>query len=223
MAISFDSVTSATITLGTNTWPSAHTCAGTNRYVFVAFDDGQSSTVNNITNVTYDGVAMTKIRENPNVSNGVDILSVWGLSNPNTTANATISWSSTTNATQGVFCTSYTGVNQNSTPDNSSGATATGSGGAASPLSISITPVASSWVVLFTNANAALTAATNLTTRMASNSFGNYTGDSNANATGGSSFTQTASYSGNTQWSAIQVSITTPVVAVANGNFLRFM
>jgi hypothetical protein len=58
---------------------------------------------------------------------------------------------------------------------------------------------------------------------MASNSFGNYTGDSNANATGGSSFTQTASYSGNTQWSAIQVSITTPVVAVANGNFLRFM
>lgn len=64
-------------------------CNGTNRLLIVAI--AHENTSSNITGVTFDGVAMTQIRE---TTNGTQVHEFWGLVAPNvTTANVSVAFS----------------------------------------------------------------------------------------------------------------------------------
>lgn len=101
MAIAYDNSSKGTIaTSSTNTF--SHTCAGTNRYLFVG-------TSNNSNSVTYNGTSMTSLGTYYENSFGTGI-TIWGLANPTTGAhNISVTNSSVTTADE-VMAVSYSGV-----------------------------------------------------------------------------------------------------------------
>lgn len=149
--IAFDAVSGINNT-GFTSW--SHTVTGTNTILLV----GIESRFGQPTGVTYNSVAMTLLAARSDVSD----MSVYYLFAPTTGTNTiALSFSS---APSQLFtaAVSYSGVLQSGL-DNSSNA----SGGATSPHSASITPVADScWVTMFTFAFSGLAAGTGTTSRV---------------------------------------------------------
>lgn len=124
------------------TW--SHTCTGTNRVVFVAFEfraGGQSAAVGSQTRtVTYGGVAMTVVSQLPLPNDTACAVEVWKLVNPPTGAQ-TVSVSVGNGTNTGRACAgvsvSYTGANQ--TAPTGTPVTATGNS-AAQAVTLSSAP-----------------------------------------------------------------------------------
>lgn len=92
---------------GNSPFSISHTCSGSDRYLLVHIATGQ-----NVSGVTYNGVAMTKLSE-IHLTALVDIrLQVWGLKNPASgTHNVTVTPSGAPDS-QRVNVSSWTGVDQ---------------------------------------------------------------------------------------------------------------
>ena len=109
MAIAFDAQSSngkwTTPADATVTW--AHTCTGTNRALVVSYCTNQAQ---NVTGVTYNGVAMTQI--NALAPGGNNKQSSWGLINPASGANNIVVTFNTSLSYWDFCAVSFTGVNQ---------------------------------------------------------------------------------------------------------------
>ena len=143
MPISFDSVSnSGEVNSGMPpfeiSW--SHTCAGTDRLLVVGV--AMTDPTNTIASITYNGVALTKIREEVNTND--NLVSLWYLTNPASGAN-TILVTVNTSFTNGVgMAVSLTGVDQTSPLDANNGTSAD----LANSVSVDVTTVADNcWVV----------------------------------------------------------------------------
>lgn len=169
MAIAFDATnTWASVNPGTNLTAS-HTCTGSNLILFI----GILTTNNDITSVTYNGVAATQVAQ---VQGSFDsrFLTLYALANPSTGAN-TISVSTTSSSLIQFGAASYTGAAQTTTADNS-----TNNASGSDPFTLTLTPVADNcWTLMLCRfQNSTITAGSGTTKRAASS----FTGilDSNA-------------------------------------------
>lgn len=211
MAIALDVATnggSATATSLTY----AHTCTGSNLILFVGVNFYRSGTqpTDDITGVTYGGVAMTQITKNV-YTTGNQITYMYYLVNPSTGANNVVISKTTGSDTIRSNSISYTGANDVGQPDNF------GSENAAASLSVSksVTTVANNcWMVSFTfnDANQCL-ASTGTTNR---NSAGVYMaiGDSNGVITPAAAYSMAWTLaSGTANWTIINASFAPLVVS----------
>lgn len=217
MAIAIDATSSGINTLSQTSLTVAHTCTGTNLCLIVAVN----VSVNTITGVTYNGVAMTQVGT-VNQSGGNENNYLFGLLNPATgTHNIIATYSGM--STGGLAGASYAGVKQSGFPDSSVIATNT----LGTSRTVTTTVVASnSWLVgMFDSDNSPVVAGTNALARVrintdaGTNTFGIL--DSNGTNASGSASMQ-ATYASNSNNVAIMVSIA-PVASAVNSNFFEFM
>ena len=169
MAIAFDAA-SGGATTAASSLTFAHTCTGSDLILFVGAFNG----TNNVTGVTYNGVAMTLV-DTAVAQAGVNY-KLFYLINPATGANnVVISTDVASNVLRGVS-TSYTGSAQSGQPDSFSKV----QGAQTYPLAISTTVVAANcWLVMAGgNVDDGQNAGTNTTSRVAVNSMEMF--DSNA-------------------------------------------
>ena len=90
----------------------SHTCTGSNLVLFVSVIYG---TADNVTGVTYNGVAMTQLGKQQRPG-GSRFTYLYGLVNPTTGANNVVISNSASDFTEGASV-SYTGVKQSGLPD----------------------------------------------------------------------------------------------------------
>lgn len=122
MALAIDAISSASAS-SSSTLTKSHTCSGTNRVLSVAVAHGDASNVS-ITNVTYNGVALSKAVERQLFPGSVYI-SNWILIAPDTGAHdLVVTLNTVQNIGVGIF--SFTGADQTSQPDNTASAAALG-------------------------------------------------------------------------------------------------
>lgn len=181
MAIAFDSASVLGNNGGTtNTLTSLHSCSGSDRILFIGFAGDTIAGANDITSVTFNGVAATAL------FTGVTTESdryyyLYYLINPDAGANFLTITAASTHYLFGVS-TSYTGVSQVGFPDAST--TNSAAPGGAGTLATSVTTVADNcWTCLFAchNGNGgAPTAGTGSTRRALSSFNANALFDSNA-------------------------------------------
>ena len=217
MAIAFDTTSQKTASGWTSgspvTW--SHTCSGSNRLLVVCFAVGDSGS-DIVSGVTYNGVAMTRVRF-ATYATGTRANYMYYLVAPATGANnITVTHSGSS------FChgnaVSYTGASQTGQPDSSNN----GSANTATSLGVATTVVAAnSWVVgIFTNSSANTNSHTNITARSDNPTIGIDIGDSNGAVAAGS-YTMTEGGSGTGNWGAIVASFSP--AATVNSGFLAFM
>ena len=212
MAIAFDAVSFGAVEFG-NSFTFSHTCTGSNRilHVFVTGEDVV------IDSVTYNSVALTKIKEV--ILASASRSSIWELVNPASGANTVAVNFTPTDKYIRAQSISHTGASQSAQPD----ATASiGSG--ASPLSSTITTIADNcWsVVGITNyGGLQLTASTNVTARETSRIY-LMLGDNNADITPAGNLTQTVTYASGTDCRILQASIA-PVAVPGVGDIFPIM
>ncbi len=117
MAIAFDTFTSGTIVNPGTSQTFAHTCTGSNLILFVAIQNGGSHT-NNITGVTYNSVALSKItsQDASAVSGLNQQWDLWYLINPATGSNNVVISAANSAVINGIAI-SYTGAKQSGVPD----------------------------------------------------------------------------------------------------------
>lgn len=203
MAIAFDTAVDGGVTTGTSlTW--SHTCTGSDRSLRVGVR-GTTSPSNNITGITYAGVALTKIAESNNTAERW--VSLWELLNPASGANNVVVSSSPSDVIIGLSA-SYTGVS--ATYD----ATTTATGSATASLACSVTPIADNcWVQgVWGNGAGAPSAGTGATERIStSNGLGLY--DNNAAITPAAATSMTVTSAG----SPNPIAIVASMVPVASG------
>lgn len=115
MAIAFDAATAGGFTAGTS-HSFAHTCSGADRIVFV-ITWGGVGVASDITDVTYNGVALTKIGEVA-AETSIRNVALWYLVAPATGSN-TVAITGTGGLTDacGGAAASYTGAKQTGVPD----------------------------------------------------------------------------------------------------------
>lgn len=141
MAIGLDATAVSTDqTASPLTWN--HTCTGFNLLLVVGVTHISTVTISTTTAVTYNGVAMTKIRSDQN-SAGLES-SIWFLANPDTgthqiSATATLG----TNPHLAGISASYTGAQQNNLADTSGTSTGTVTGDSTISL---ITVLNNTWI-----------------------------------------------------------------------------
>ncbi len=197
--IAFDAVGGTAVVNPATSLTFSHTCSGVNRLLIVGID---TTTVDDITSVTYAGVAMTLACK---VQGGAANNDVWNylyyLVAPATGANnIVISKSSSTIIV--AASVSYTGVKQTGQPD----ATQTKFAGVAGSETITITTVAdNSWVVIWGRTQNSITAGTNVTARVGTGTT-ILLGDSNGVVHPAGSFGQTLTDAGATSWGLLQMS-----------------
>lgn len=221
MAIAFDASGAGNNAGATNTASWSHTCSGSNRILLVLASQG-GSTTQDITGVTYNSVAMTKISEFYETSSS-SISSWWYLIAPATGSNTVQITSGSSRPLRGMSV-SYTGAAQTGQPD---AHTDRSDIAAATSSTTSTTTVADNcWVLIGgrTATGANITASTNVTGRQFG-SEGNYflVGDSNAVVTPAGNLSQTLNYASSTASEVGSVSIAPSLTAAANANFLAFM
>ncbi len=143
MSLAYDASAKAEGT-GSATLTFAHTCTGTNLCLIVgAYDD----TGDQITGVTYNGVAMTFVRK-VEFGNYTKYLSVYYLLGPATGANNVIITRSTSTGYIGGIASSYTDARQSSQPDASNATNYPAASQTA--ITTSVTTVGdNSWIVAF--------------------------------------------------------------------------
>lgn len=186
MAIAFDATSSGSST-GSTTLTVAHTCTGANRLLLCYI---ASTAADNVTGVTYNGVAMTEAVKAANSFAGGEVY-IYYLIAPATGANNIVVTKTGTTGTLAMLSASYTGALQSGQPDStSSGYTGT------RPNSWSQTVVAgNSWVFVGEMCNGTPTAGTNTYLRLNTSIVGQEgIFDSNAAlASGSTSFSVTSS------------------------------
>lgn len=210
MAIAFDAASSGTITAGNLTATFAHTVTGSNTIGHVGVVQQNDATGARVTGVTWNGVAMTKIRTYVNTTN--DAHYMWELVNP-TTGNIVVTRTGTTNT--GWCCsTSHTGAKQTSQPDATDDDVSV-----TTTLATTVTTVADNcWTVLivFDSDGGTITASTNSTQRVAVTNFVKMF-DNNANITPAGSYTMTVTKgAGTSPFAGVIASIAPAVSAVVN-------
>ena len=140
MAIAFDAAASGTVTGTSLTY--AHTCSGSNRILFVGVDVFNPNT-DDVTGVTYGGVAMTQIGTSVAIDVQRDYL--YYLINPPTGANNVVV-SKTSSVAIRSASASYTDANRLGQPD----ASGTNSAATATSVAKALTTVADNcWMVSF--------------------------------------------------------------------------
>lgn len=170
MAIAFDA--SAKGTTGLTTLTFSHTCAGSNRILFV--NASTQSNLGSITGVTYNGVALTHI--NDSVASGDNNLaSLWYLIAPATGINALVITATGGVSTVTGVSASYTGALQSGVPD----ASTINSVASGTSLTTSLTTNADNcWTVLAITVDSGLAAGSGSTSRNIQGAVGFF--DSNA-------------------------------------------
>lgn len=114
MAIAFDATSHGLSSTVTNTV--AHTTSGTNRGL-VAFIVGNDTSTDDVTSVTYAGVAMVRIDGALSITVGSRWIYTYYLSNPTIGTNNIVVTITSAQDEQWLIAGSYTGVNQSNTPD----------------------------------------------------------------------------------------------------------
>ncbi len=163
MSIAFGATTQSTNGGGNLTF--SHTTSGTNRMLFVGAVGGVLGTgiSNDITAISYNSVALTKINEKQINTGGTGRwVSLWYLIAPTTGANNVVVTSGSSDFTGGI-AVSYTGALQSGVPD----ASVTNSGTNVTTMDFTVTTVADNcWGVLMVNSQGvAPSAGTNSTLR----------------------------------------------------------
>ena len=126
MAVAFDATSNSGYqTAASYNW--SHTCSGSNRILIVGVSM-LSVVGSSVSSITYNGVALTKIRSDASVSGAVRT-ELWRLVNPATGANTVaVTLSAALDSISGAQ--SFTGVNQTSPIEVNAGASATNVGAA---------------------------------------------------------------------------------------------
>lgn len=200
MAIAFDAATDGGLVVpGTSlTW--SHTCSGSDRLLRVGVRSTQSIT-DNVTGVTYNGVALTLIgRVNGGGGFEPRTVSLWELVNPASGAHDVVV-SGTSDVIMGESA-SYTGVGAGHDHFN------TAQTGAGSSLSVSVTPVADQcWIQgVFGNDVGDPSAGTGATERVsAGNGIGLYDNNAAISPAASTSMTATTGGSGFLVWVAASI------------------
>lgn len=179
MAIAFDA-TSSSSNSGSATLTYQHTCTGTNLFLGVSIYD--QSVGDNVTGVTYNGVAMTKSDSQLLSGDGGTYQSLWYLFGPSTGINDIIVTRSSSANAMVAQSTSLTGCNQSAIDSHAKVVDA----GSPSSLAITTTVVASNcWLVGgCRNGCGVITAGSGTTVRIAASSV--TIGDSNGTVGTGS-------------------------------------
>lgn len=184
MAIAYDTIVNASFggsATTTKTW--SHTCTGADRILFV----NCLTDANNVSGVTYGGVAMTRI-----LGFATDYYNViYALPNPASGANNVVV---TCSVAQNIIpmSVSYTGA-KNELP------TITNTGSGSSPLSVSVTTTAdNSWIMGYVRrtTGGSITASTGTILRASDTTYSLYTIDSNAPTTPAGSDSLNITYTG---------------------------
>lgn len=213
MAIALDTTVNGGLSTSTSlTW--SHTCTGSNLILIVSINGPVSST-DDVSGITYNSVALTKIRSQQIPSDR--LVSLWYLIAPATGAHNIVA------SFTGTYCAgisaSYTGVRQSVQPDSSAvGTTSSGSG-----LTIStITATDNTWLVGgFGDASGGVVSAgANTVVRQSVTAEGNSYGDSNSAQTPAGSHSLAVT-GPTTNWGGVVASIAVLGAPVpSTGNFL---
>lgn len=162
MAIAFDAATEdKVVSGGVTTLTYAHTCTGTDRFLYVHLTQINHS---GTPSATYGGVSMTPIFTRKKASSTVWTVSAFYLANPASGSNNVVITSSGTTGINSLRsgCMSYTGVDQTSPILASNFFESTGTG---NTLTISLTTASDGWAIISgANADAAYAASTNTDT-----------------------------------------------------------
>lgn len=211
-AIAFDTSVTLQSTTGTSlTW--SHTTSGSNRLLFVYLRSTDQAT-DNVTGVTYNGVAMTKINTITGDAFIRRTTSTWILVNPAIGANNIVVSGSPSAFISGMSA-SYTGVAQTGQPD----AQTTQNSGA-SPVSKAITTVANNSWVLVGSAMDNNTPTNNTGITFRQSTFNVAIGDSNAPVTPAGAYTMAANGGSSGSLVLLMVSIA-PAVTTSSGDSMR--
>jgi hypothetical protein len=197
--MTFDATSLGTFasTVTSLTWN--HTCAGSDRLLFVAVSSLAASSP--VSGITYNGVALTKIAER--TSAGGATVELWYLIAPATGTHAVVVSCTSTSLEGGAA--SYADAKQSGVPD-ASVTTAP----VATSVTATLTTVAdNAWSVLAVTCGATPAAGTNSTQRQAS-AFGLGLFDSNGPKTPPGSFAMTATAGGSQNWAAVMASFAPP-------------
>lgn len=212
MAIAFDAAASSSGTGTSLTYN--HTCTGSNRILWVSIGVNSADSVDHVTGVTYNSVAMTR---GPSMFSGVASLDgqyLYYLVAPATGTNSVVV---STNNSQPIYATSvsYTGAKQSGQPDN----TASSNGSGASTITLNITPSANGcWVITGASDEQVGNPAINggITARGSNQVEGN-AADSNATVTAGSPFAcNWKTPNGNNGLFSVVAASFAPAVSVSN-------
>ncbi|HEX9061348.1 MAG TPA: hypothetical protein VF941_14305 [Clostridia bacterium] len=210
MAIARDSHTFKGQTLGTPvTW--SHTCTGSNLALFVGIRN-QSSNSDDVTSVTYNGVAMTLIPGGKINNNGAYVYLYYLFAPATGTNTVSVSTSNAADTVTG-FSVSYTGVKQSGMPDASNTATS-----ATSSISASLTTVANNcWYIAIEGNNQNTISSTGGGLTLLDQTGGAGSADSNGSVAIG---TYSPSFTlGGTSSSAMVVASFAPAPVVVSGGF----
>lgn len=189
MAIAFDNSTNLGEVESTSL-TTAHTCTGDNLLLLVGVRLGGST--DDVTGVTYNSVAMTRLKYNINDSSPNNTPTyIYGLLSPDTGANNVV----VTRGSSGFIlavASSYTGVKQSGLPDS----TAENETGTATSIAVTTTTVADNcWTAMQVTAAAGnLSAGANTTLRQMGSNTGIALFDSNTAITPAGSTTLNANF-----------------------------
>lgn len=135
---------------GANSTTVSHTCTGTQLALLVGVNCADGD---NVTGVTYGGVAMTQLVKEVQNGGGQEIY-IYGILNPKVGANNIVATRSTASGSLSLCGSSYTGVSQFSIPD----ASGVNNSASTASLTTSVTTVASNtWTFLVAGNNASAT------------------------------------------------------------------
>ena len=207
MAIAFDATANGAVNPGTSVTFS-HTCTGSNLILLLGISYYQSTT-DDITAVTYNTVAMTRIITVTNSTSPTQISFLYYLLNPATGANDVVV-SKTSSVDTRIVSASYTGAKQSGQADASGSATAT-----ATSISKSVTTIDDNcWMISFAMMDNPISASTGTTARNTNTTYAGL-GDSNGVITPAGAYSMAWSAGSSSNASLVQASISPAVATLA--------
>lgn len=215
MAIARDAQSNAK-TSGSGSVTATHVCTGTNLLI-LAYVVDQSGVNDNVTGVTYNGVAMTQLIKQQTYNK----LYIYGLIAPATGSHSLIASRTNTTGDFVVIGSSYMGVKQSGLPD----ATATNNLSSTGSIGTTITTVAdNSWAFLGVDngGSATITASTNATlvATQAADVTSAFDNQGAGAITPAGSFGMTTTNGSSVNTNTVMVSFAPFVAITANGGFL---
>ena len=216
MAIAVDAITDGGGTDGGSSHTYQHTCTGDDRILFVAGNTHNAGGSDDITGITYNSVAMTRIDvQLPSIYTWVQYL--YYLIAPATGENDVVLSRSTGNGNCYGSSISYTGALQSGVPDAEKKGV-----GAGSPVTTALTSVADNcWhLIVASNVDKSFTASTNTTERISDKI--NSIFDSNGPKTPAGSLSQSIAYAGTREWNYIQATFAPAPISNTGGFFPLF-
>jgi hypothetical protein len=201
MAIAFDASTDGGLVNPNSSLTFSHTCSGADRCLFVGVRS-RLSTIDQVTGVTYNGVAMTPVVQIAGDTTSKRCVSLWMLVNPDSGSNS-VSVSGSASDVIIALAASYTGVLSTGQPDATGSNTTVGTS-----ISTSVTTVADNcWMVSVVGNNVGtLTGSPGQTLRQNSSN-GIAMGDSNAAITPAQSYNMQATIGSSTDLAIAMASV----------------